>query len=68
MLNQGWTYTDTIRSNAVGQTVLAYYTQRYHHSNRATWQTRIETGQILLNGQPTTPHTRLACGQQLTYQ
>ncbi|MEL6470707.1 MAG: RluA family pseudouridine synthase [Cyanobacteria bacterium J06623_4] len=68
MLNQGWTYTDTIRSAAVGQTVLAFYTQRYHHSNQATWQTRIETGQILLNGQLATPHTRLALGQQLTYQ
>ncbi|MEL6262009.1 MAG: pseudouridine synthase [Cyanobacteria bacterium J06626_6] len=68
MFNEGWTYTDAISAAAAGQSVLAFYTQRYRHSDQATWQARISAGQILLDGQPTTPHTRLARGQQLTYE
>lgn len=66
-MNQGWTYADSIRSKAAGQTVLSYYTQRYTHSTQAQWQTRIERGHIRLNSQPTTIHTVLAKGQTLTY-
>ncbi len=67
MLNQGWTYLDKVRSAAVGQTVLDYYDQRYRHSERAVWQTRIETGQILLDGDRTQENTRLKSGQMLSY-
>jgi len=66
-MNNGWTYCDRIPSTAAGQTVLAYYTTRYTHSTQATWQTRIEQGQILLNGGPITADTRLSAGQQLSY-
>ena len=68
-MNKGWIYTDKInrQSGGAGQTVLAYYTQRYTHSDQAIWQTRIELGQILLDGQQTTPQTYLDYGQVLTY-
>ena len=65
--NQGWVYRDRIPQHHPPTTVLDYYTHRYHHSDRATWQTRIETGQILLNDQPTTPNTPLHPGQHLSY-
>jgi len=48
-------------------TVLDYYTQRYQHSSREVWEQRITSGQVLLNGVPTTTTTRLQSGQQLTY-
>ncbi|MEL7142210.1 MAG: RluA family pseudouridine synthase [Cyanobacteria bacterium J06643_4] len=66
-MNQGWTYCDRISKSAVGQTILSYYTQRYRHSTQAQWQTRIEQGQIRLDGQLTHPQNQLANGQQLTY-
>lgn len=67
MLNQGWTYREQVDRTAAGQTVLAYYTQRYRHSSAADWQERIVAGQILLNGQRVTAETRLQPGQHLTY-
>ncbi|MBE9059482.1 RluA family pseudouridine synthase [cf. Phormidesmis sp. LEGE 11477] len=66
-MNQGWTYTDEVRSSAAGQTVLNYYTARYRHSDRAVWQDRIETGQILLDGDRTQNSTLLKPGQILSY-
>ena len=50
-----------------GQTVLDFYTARYRHSRRAVWQTRIETGQILLEGASTQANTLLKLGQTLCY-
>ncbi|MBE9241254.1 RluA family pseudouridine synthase [Synechocystis salina] len=66
-LNQGWLYTDRINVKGAGQTVLDFYSQRYGHSDRQTWQERIERGQIQLNGQPINPHHPLQSGQILTY-
>ena len=66
-MNNGWTYYDRITPATAGQTVLAYYTERYTHSTQQAWQTRIEKGQILLDGQPVTAGTRLSTGQQLSY-
>ncbi|MEL6553705.1 MAG: pseudouridine synthase [Cyanobacteria bacterium J06621_11] len=66
-MNQGWTYYDRIQPHTAGQTILAYYTQRYTHSSQADWQTRIDQQQILLNGKPTQPQTILKNGHQLSY-
>lgn len=65
--NDGWIYRDVVPKSQRPTTVLAYYTQCYRHSNQATWQQRIESGQILLNGQSTTPETLLKPGQYLSY-
>lgn len=66
-LNQGWIYSEQIHPSAVGKTVLSYYSQRYHHSSRRVWRSRIESGQIRLDRQITTPDTQLKAGQELTY-
>jgi 23S rRNA pseudouridine1911/1915/1917 synthase len=44
-----------------------YYAQRYRHSNRAEWQQRIQSGQVLLNNAETTTETILLAGQRLSY-
>lgn len=66
-MNQGWTYTDRLRSTADGKSVLDYYTEKYLHSGREQWQAKIEQGQILLDGQAVTQQTTLKAGQTLTY-
>jgi 23S rRNA pseudouridine1911/1915/1917 synthase len=66
-LNQGWVYCDRILPHQAGLTVLDYYSQRYRHSSRTTWQQRIHQGQIQLDGHPVDPQTPLSPGQQLTY-
>ena len=67
VINSGWTYADRITAKLVGRTVLDFYTTLYRHSDRATWQHRIEAGQVLINDQPVTPQTILEKGQTLTY-
>lgn len=66
-MNQGWTYFDRVKPAAVGQTVLNYYTQRYRHSTEAQWRSRIEQGQILLDGQPVRAQTVVYKNQSLSY-
>lgn len=66
-MNKGWVYHDKIGKSATGQKVLKYYSQRYQHSTIAEWQARIESGQILLNDQPTTISTSLKRGDTLSY-
>ncbi len=79
-LNDGWVYCDRVSARQVSRvrahqagpsqastTVLDYYTHHYRHSDRATWQRRIESGHVRLNGQPTQANAPLIPGQQLTY-
>jgi 23S rRNA pseudouridine1911/1915/1917 synthase len=66
-LNAGWVYCDRVDRTTQNWTVLDFYSRRYAHSTRDEWQQRIATGQILLEGQPTTAATSLRLGQQLTY-
>ncbi|NJN01798.1 MAG: RluA family pseudouridine synthase [Leptolyngbyaceae cyanobacterium SL_1_1] len=66
-MNQGWTYQEQVPSAAAGQTLLDYYTQRYAHSSRADWHSRIASGQILVEGQSAAAESLLQTGQHLTY-
>lgn len=66
-MNQGWVYTDRIRPQEAGITVLDFYADRYRHSSRAEWQRRIEQGQVFLNGHIAKEDERLAGGHQLAY-
>lgn len=66
-MNNGWIYTDRVNKSSAGETVLQYYSLRYRHSTATQWRERIESGQILLNGKPTTADTLLKAGQKLTY-
>jgi 23S rRNA pseudouridine1911/1915/1917 synthase len=64
-MNQGWTYREQV--NRGGLAVLSHYTDRYRHSSQTEWRSRIEVGQVLLEGQLTTADTLLQPGQWLTY-
>ncbi len=66
-MNQGWIYREKVTQQADGCSVLDYYANRYLHSSRSEWQMRIELGQILLDGKPTTSETCLKTGQKLAY-
>ena len=66
-MNQGWIYREQIKSADAGQTVLAYYSKKYRHSNRSQWQTRIESGRILLNDRPVTSETIVKTKDRLAY-
>lgn len=65
--NRGWTYTDRLGKAEAGQSVLAFYTQRYPHSSRSQWQQRLNEGQIRLNDMPATGAEILQRGHTLTY-
>jgi 23S rRNA pseudouridine1911/1915/1917 synthase len=65
-MNQGWSYENQVRKTDAGQTVLDFY-QKFQHSTRAEWRSRILAAQILLEGQPTTPETILKPNQRLIY-
>lgn len=67
LLNAGWTYFDAVKSASAGKTVLDYYTERYRHSTREEWRSRIEQGQILLEGQAVNAQTVLRLNQALSY-
>ena len=66
-MNQGWTYHEQIKPADAGQTVLSYYSQKYHHSSEQEWQARIVSGQVWLNGQPVTTTAILKARDKLTY-
>jgi 23S rRNA pseudouridine1911/1915/1917 synthase len=66
-MNQGWVYRDRVGTVDGGLTVLEFYTRRYAHSDRAEWKSRIEGGEILLNGVLAETETRLQTGQMLAY-
>ncbi|MGD1856394.1 MAG: RluA family pseudouridine synthase [Leptolyngbyaceae cyanobacterium] len=73
VFNDGWVYCDRITAHSLARisqnraTVIDYYTHHYRHSDRATWQHRISSGQVLLNDQPTRPDTPLVPGHRLSY-
>ena len=66
-LNQGWIYEEKVPRSAAGQTVLQYYSTRYRHSNEPEWREKIESGQVLLNGERVFAETILQLGQKLAY-
>lgn len=66
-MNQGWVYQERVGKAASGQSLLAYYCDRYPHSSEDEWRSRIRAHQVLLNDQPAQPETILQPGQQLAY-
>ena len=67
-MNQGWTYRERVDHAGAGQTILAYYTQRYRHSSQQEWRERIASGQVLLDDQQVEAETCLRLGQRLSYR
>ena len=66
-MNKGWIYREQVKAVDAGQTVLDYYTSKYRHSSGSQWQTRIESGQVLLNDLTATAKTFVQTGDSLTY-
>lgn len=65
--NQGWIYRDRVKPASAGLTLLGYYTQTYRHSSETEWRSRIESGQIQINGQVSVADAQIDVGQTLTY-
>ena len=49
-LNQGYSYRHVLGSNAIGQTATSYLAKFFSHSNEVEWRTRIEAGEIQVDG------------------
>jgi 23S rRNA pseudouridine1911/1915/1917 synthase len=67
-VNQGYEYRERIGPEASGRTVLAHLSERYRHSNEATWRTRIAAGEIFLEGRRAEPTDTLSPGQSLVWR
>ncbi len=49
-LNNGWTYCDRVRQPEQFTRLSGVLAQRHRHSSAATWQQRLASGEITLNG------------------
>ena len=49
-LNNGWTYCDRVRAGEQSSRLSDVLANRYRHSSSATWQQRLASGEITLNG------------------
>ena len=66
-LNGGFAYSDRIAPRAVGQSVSAFYADRYRHSTRIDWLQRLAAGEIYRNGQQLQADGPLAAGDGLVW-
>lgn len=67
-LNGGHTYREQLGGRARGVTVLAYLTRHYAHSTAEQWQTRLEGGEVRVDGAPVRGPEVLRPGQVLEWQ
>ncbi len=65
--NGGWTYHDRVNGSGEGQLACDFYAERYPHSDRQTWQRRLDGGEIQRNDQPLLVDAPLARGDRLTW-
>lgn len=66
-LNGGWIYRDRIECADEGLLVTDFYAARYPHSDRQTWQRRLECGEIWRHDQPLLADAVLALGDRLAW-
>lgn len=66
--NDGCEYREQIGRENDARTVLAYLSQRYHHSSRAEWAERIQSGRVLVDDLPAQCETVLRAGCELVWQ
>ena len=60
--NSGHCYRSIIDIQAAGSRLLTHLAERFDHSPLAEWQTRLEAGEITLNGIPARGDEILAAG------
>ncbi len=68
MLNEGYTYSDTITRDEAGLSALRVYLGRYDHSDEQEWIEHFVRGRILLNGHPAMASAVVTAGDVLRYQ
>ncbi|GMA15868.1 RluA family pseudouridine synthase [Deinococcus metallilatus] len=67
-LNGGYTYREELGTRARGLTVLAYLTRHYPHSSEGDWLSRLERGEVSLDGLPAHGPEGLRPGQVLEWR
>lgn len=68
VLNKGFDYREQIDNRGSGSTVLTYLTGAYRHSSREVWRTRLENGEIFLDGHRVLADVALKSGQWLVWR
>lgn len=66
-MNRGWIYRDRVAAADAGRSICHWYAERHRHSSLATWQQRLQLGEIRLNGEPPRADHCLSSGDQLTW-
>jgi 23S rRNA pseudouridine1911/1915/1917 synthase len=66
-LNDGWTYTEQVAPESAGRTVLAHLVSSYRHSSAEEWETRLERGEIEIDGVRVEAQVLLRRGQTLAW-
>lgn len=67
VLNRGWSYREQVGPDAAGQTVLAYLTATRLHSSENEWASRIERGEVEVDGILARVGVTLHAGQTVTW-
>jgi 23S rRNA pseudouridine1911/1915/1917 synthase len=66
-VNRGWIYRDTVAAADAGRRISDWYSERHRHSSLATWQQRLQQGEILVNGEQPGGDICLSGGDQLAW-
>ncbi|MCU0242167.1 MAG: pseudouridine synthase [Vicinamibacteria bacterium] len=67
-MNHGFEYHEQIGPEADGQTVLAYLTHRYRHSDESAWLARIAHGEVVVDSAIAAASQPLVRGHWLTWR
>jgi len=67
LLNEGCEYREQLGVDADARTLLDYLGRRYNHSSSAEWESRIRSGQVLIDSRPARPDTLLRSGSLLVW-
>ncbi len=67
VLNRGWSYREQVGPDATGQTVLGYLTATRLHSSEKVWASRIERGEVEVDGILARGDGTLRAGQTVTW-
>jgi 23S rRNA pseudouridine1911/1915/1917 synthase len=66
-VNRGFAYRERLGPAAAGRTVLDWLSERYAHSDRATWMERIAGGEVTLDGETASAADLLSVGRSLVW-
>ncbi len=65
--NRGYSYREQIGPESRGLTVLDYLAQQYRHSSPQVWRSRLEAGEVELDGEVAAADAVLSSGQILVW-